>query len=94
MKQKRTTLTVDVPYKRAGNVINQQPVTFDVLEEEGRWFLAPHLDEEGLRVANLPPELGFVMENGKPVSLRGPKDGNFHVIEDAVKQLREQNAIA
>jgi hypothetical protein len=44
-------------------------------------------------VANLPEELNFVIENGKPVSLRGKMDGNFHVIQDAVAVLREQSQI-
>ena len=88
MKNKLTTLTLAVPYKRAGNVIHQQEVSFDVFEEDD------HLNANDLEVANLPPALNFVMENGKPVSLRGKKDGNFHVIEDAAKQLRQQNMLA
>lgn len=94
MKQKLTTITINIPYKRAGNVISQQPVTFDVYQEKDRYSFTPLLSSDELSIANLPAELVFVMQDGKPVSVRGPKDGNFHVIQDGVKLLREQNVIA
>jgi hypothetical protein len=42
---------------------------------------------------NLPESLNFVLERGKPVSLRGIMDGNFHVIQDAVKLLQKENQL-
>jgi hypothetical protein len=33
------------------------------------------------------------MENGKPVSLRGKMDGNFHVIQDAVVELKKEQQL-
>lgn len=93
MKNKLTTLTVSVPYKRAGNVITQQDVHFDLFQEDDKYSLVPLLSPNELEVANLPPSLDFVMQDGKPVSLRGKKDGNFHVIQDATKLLMEQNTL-
>ncbi len=93
MKNKLTTLTLAVPYKRAGNVISQQDVIFDFFQEDDHYSLVPLLSANELEVANLPPALNFVMQNSKPVSLRGKRDGNFHVIEDAAKQLLQQNIL-
>ena len=93
MKNKLTTLTLAVPYKRAGNVIHQQDVSFDVFEEDDHYCLVALLSASELEIANLPPSLDFVMADGKPVSLRGRRDGNFHVIQDAAKQLMAQNIL-
>ena len=93
MGQKITTVTISVPYKRAGGIISQQPVSFDVYREGGNYCLKPCLSENELRIANLPEELKFVMEGGKPVSLRGKLDGNFHVIQDVVAQLQGTNQV-
>lgn len=90
MQNKITTLTIAVPYKRAGNVIRQQNVSFDVFREDGHYSLVPLLTPEEREVANLPPSLPFVIQEGKPVSLRGKKDGNFHVIQDVTQRLAEQ----
>lgn len=93
MGQKITTITIEVPYKRAGGIIFQQPVTFDLYRDGGNYCLKPCLSEDERRIANLPEELKFVMEHGKPVSLRGKMDGNFHVIKDAVAQLKGTNLV-
>ena len=93
MKKKIANITLSIPYKRAGNVICQEPVDFDVFLEEDHYALVPCLSEDEQRIANLPDALRFVMEDGKPVSLRGKLDGNFHVIQDAVQYLKEQQSI-
>lgn len=93
MKQKIANITLSIPYKRAGNVICQEPVAFDVFKSDDHYSLVPCLPEQEQRVANLPDELRFVIEDGKPVSLRGKLDGNFHIIQDAVRYLKEQQAI-
>lgn len=93
MSHKITTLTIQVPYKSAGSVIRQHEVSFDVYRVDGHYSLRPCLDAAELSVANLPQELNFVMENGKPVSLWGKHDGNFHVIQDAVEVLRAQQQL-
>jgi hypothetical protein len=88
MKNKLITLAVSVPYKRAGNVISQQEVNFDVYWDEDHYSLHPLLTPDEREIANLPESLNFIMEDGKPVSLRGIRDGNLHVIEDAVIKLK------
>ncbi|HEV7332791.1 MAG TPA: hypothetical protein VGN63_17260 [Flavisolibacter sp.] len=93
MSRKLTTVEIEVPYKRSGGIISQQTVAFDVFQVDGHYQLKPCLSIDERRVANLPETLNFTIEDGKPVSLRGKMDGNFHVIEDAVRllQKREQS---
>lgn len=90
MSRKLTSLVIKVPYKRAGNVITQEDVIFELFREVDHYKLVPCLSEDELRIANLPQELKFTVEDGKPVSLRGKMDGNYHVITDAVNKIREQ----
>ena len=90
MKEKITSVTLLVPLKSSGGIIHQREVSFDVLKQEGHYTLKPCLSLEERRVANLPEELNFIMENDKPVSLRGKMDGNFHVIQDAVALLKKE----
>lgn len=90
MSNKITTLEISVPYKRAGGIISQHTVSFDLFQLEDHYQLRPCLSADERRVANLPEELNFKMENGKPVSLRGKMDGNFHVIQDAVDLMRKR----
>lgn len=88
MKEKIANLSVKVPIKRAGNVIFQEYVQFEVFQDSNEFVLIPKLEEDELRIANLPVELRFILQDGKPVSVRGNRDGNFHVIQDAVEQLK------
>jgi hypothetical protein len=90
MKKKLTILTISVPYRRAGNVINQQEVDFDLYWNDDHYSLIPLLNSNELEIANLPESLNFTVEDGKPVSLRGKKDGNLHVITDAVEKMEVQ----
>ena len=87
------TLTIAVPLKGAGGTIRQRDVTFTVSKVDGHYNATPELNLDERRLANLPEELGFEMKNGKPVSLRGAADGNFHVIEDIVDQLRRSGTL-
>lgn len=93
MSQKITEITVHVPYKSSGGVIHQHLVTFDVFRTDSHYSLKPCLSAGERQVANLPEELNFVLENGKPVSLRGKLDGNFHIIQDAVEMLKEHQLL-
>jgi len=93
MHQKITSVNISVPYKGPGNTIRQNSVEFDVYSEDQNYKAVPLLGEDERRIANLPHELLFVYENGKPVSQRGSVDGNFHAIEDIVKELQKQKLI-
>jgi hypothetical protein len=78
---KITSVTISVPAHFPGNSIIQKPVEFDVFKEEGVFKVIPLLDEDQRRLANLPPELKFEYKEGKLVSMRGPRDGNLHVLQ-------------
>lgn len=91
MSYKITTVSIPIPYKSAGGVIHQHQVAFELYQLDGHYSLRPCLSPAERELANLPDELKFVMEKGKPVSLRGKIDGNFHVIQDVVVVLKEQH---
>lgn len=74
-------------------MIRQHDVSFEVYRTDSHYSLRPSLNTSERQLANLPEELNFVLENGKPVSLQGRIDGNFHVIQDAVAVLKEQNQL-
>lgn len=93
MANKMASIKISVPYKGPGNTIRQNPVVFDVYSVDGHFKAVPLLDEGERRIANLPQELVFNYEHGKPVSRRGNFDGNFHAIEDIVRELQKQNLI-
>jgi len=93
MSNKIASVNIAIPYKGPGNIIRQHPVLFDVYSTEGHYKAIPLLNEDERRIANLPEELLFRYENGKPASQRGSFDGNFHAIEDIVRELQKQNLI-
>jgi hypothetical protein len=84
------SITIKIPYKGPGNVIEEKPVDFNLFKTDGHYSLLPQLDTDGRRKANLPPELTFVVKDGRPQSLRGDLDGNFHVIERALKEFQSK----
>ena len=88
MKEKIANLSVQIPIKKAGNVIIQEYVQFEVFQDANEYVLTPRLNDDELRIANLPAELRFYIQEGKPVSTRGNRDGNFHVIQDTYTQLK------
>ena len=94
MSSKIANVQISIPYKGPGNMIKQNPVAFDVYALDGGYYKAiPLLNEDERRIANLPHELQFVYENGRPISKRGSFDGNFHAIEDIVRELKKKNLI-
>lgn len=84
------TLTVNVPHHSAGNAIRQVPVEFDIYHGQEAFRAVPLLKEDELRLANLPHELLFAQKEGRLVSLHGPRDGNFHVIESLADELAQK----
>lgn len=81
-----TRISIPVPIKKPGNVIEQKPVDFDLFQRDGHYSLVPCLGQEERRKTNLPEELNFEMKENRPRSLRGETDGNLHIIEDAVRK--------
>jgi len=90
---KLASVNISLPYKGPGNIIMQKPVAFEVYSEEGHFKAVPLLNEDERRIANLPQELRFSYEGGKPFSHRGAIDGNFHAIEDIVGELQKRKLI-
>ena len=93
MASKIASVNISVPYKGPGNVIKQNPVLFDVYFEEDHYKAVPLLSDDERRIANLPNELLFSFQDGKPFSHRGVMDGNFHAIEDIVGELKKKKLI-
>ena len=93
-QEKLSSIKVNIPYKRAGNVIVQQEVEFESYAVGDQFLLLPLLSADGLRLANLPPELAFFVKDSKPVSARGPQDENFHIIQDAFNQMKQARLIS
>ena len=86
-------VTINVPYKSAGNVIRQKEVVFEVYYNDAQYSIIPRLSEAERRLANLPETLEFQIVDGKVFSSKGAKDGNFHIIQDIAGRLKEQNII-
>jgi hypothetical protein len=93
MSQKIASVNISLPYKGPGNVIMQHAVAFEVYSDNDEYKAIPVLDDAQRRVANLPEELLFTCAEGKPVSQRGMRDGNFHAIQDIVNELQKKNLI-
>jgi hypothetical protein len=93
MASKIASVHISIPYKGPGNTIRQKPVLFDVYSDAEDYKAIPVLNEDERRIANLPDELRFGFQHGKPFSHRGAMDGNFHVIEDIVNELQKQQLV-
>jgi hypothetical protein len=93
MSNKIANVKISVPYKGPGNTIRQNPVAFDVYSEKDQYKAVPVLNTDERRIANLPEELLFKCEDGKPISLRGNFDGNYHAIQSIVHELQKQNLL-
>jgi hypothetical protein len=93
MSYKISSLYIQVPYKSSGNVIVQKMVLFDLYKKGDLYKAIPDLAEDEKRLADLPDELLFSIEEGKPVSSRGLQDGNLHVIRDIFEKLVEENLV-
>ena len=93
MSNRIANVNIPVPYKGPGNVIRQNNVSFEVYSEEDSYRAVPVLNTDERRIANLPEALWFQCKNGKPVSLRGNIDGNFHAIQDIFRELQKQQLL-
>jgi hypothetical protein len=93
MSLKIAIVNISVPYRGPGNIIRQNPVSFDVYAEGGQYKAIPALNKDERRIANLPEELIFKYQDGKTVSDRGNFEGNFGAIQDIVLELQKQKLI-
>jgi len=93
MSSKIANVNISIPHKGPGNIIRQKPVSFDVYSECDYYKAVALLNEDERRIANLPFELCFAFENGRPISQRGNLDGNFNAIEDIARELQTQGLV-
>jgi hypothetical protein len=85
-------VTVEVPFKGAGNTVLNNDVSFKVSRENELYKASPILTAAELRVANLPAEIDFTVANGKVTSGRGPRDTNLHVWQAIYDKLSVESA--
>ena len=78
---------IQIPIKGAGNIVRQQEVEFLVNKDKYVYNVTPLLDLSDRRIANLPSELRFMVDNGKVQSMHGPNDGNLHVLQDIFQEM-------
>jgi hypothetical protein len=88
----KKTIEVAVPYKGPGNTIVQKDVRFDLVQSNGQYSLIPQLEENERRIANLPEALRFTLDGDRIEPERGIREGNLHVIRDAVAKLKAEGA--
>jgi hypothetical protein len=91
--EKIASFTVEVPYRSTGNIVTNKNIDFDIFKDGAQYTAAPKCDLEERRIASLPPELTFQINNGKPQSNRGAKEGNVELINRIADQLKEQGLV-
>ncbi|MFL5786424.1 MAG: hypothetical protein ACJ748_00095 [Flavisolibacter sp.] len=93
MKEEKVgTVNVHVSYRSTGNIIRHKEVSMQVTKDNENVYKAiPELSLEERRLADVPDELRFEIKNGKGYSLRGLKEGNVDLINDIVRQLKEDS---
>lgn len=83
-------VTVEVPFKGAGNTVLNNDVSFKVHRDKEVYKATPVLNASELRVANLPSEIEFIVSEGKVASGRGPKDTNLHIWQAIYDKLNAE----
>ncbi|HWJ29949.1 MAG TPA: hypothetical protein VNS32_25640 [Flavisolibacter sp.] len=90
---KLMTAHLHIPYKGSGNIIYQKPVDIDVFKHENGYKAVPQMQESERRVANLPPEMIFTYNQGRAQSSRGHVDGNQHVLDDLIEEMKKEKIL-
>lgn len=62
---KIANITVKVPFREPGNIIEHTPVEFEVWRNETHFKVLPVCIEETKRIADLPEMFQFDLKNGK-----------------------------
>ena len=91
--EKIANCTIEVPYRTAGNIVKNKNIDFDIFKDGSQYKAAPLCDLEERRIASLPPELIFEVNNGKPQSARGIKDGNIELIKRIASHLKDKGLL-
>ncbi|MDQ3844426.1 MAG: hypothetical protein M3342_10490 [Bacteroidota bacterium] len=93
-REKIASVTINVPFRSAGNIIKNRTMEFEVWKENAYYKAIPLCSYQDRVLANLPPELVFEYRDGNASSTRGIKDGNIQVIRDIALQLKATNVVA
>ena len=81
--------SIDVKYRRPGNVVEYLPVKFEIFRD-GEYYKAIPLQDFQTRIlTNLPKALKFEIKEGKILNYSADKE----VVEDIVNKLRERKRV-
>lgn len=78
-----STVRINVPYRRPGNVVEHLPVFFTVWKDENNFKAFPLCNEEIQRVLNLPDALRFKLRHGEVYAHK-------HSYEEVAKEIAEE----
>ena len=82
--------SINVKYRRPGNVVEYLPVKFEIFRD-GEYYKAIPLQDFQTRIlTNLPKALKFEIKEGKIYNYTTDKE---EVVEDIVNKLLERNCI-
>ena len=81
--------SIDVKYRRPGNVVEYLPVKFEIFRD-GEYYKAIPLQDFQTRIlTNLPKALKFEIKEGKILNYSADKE----VVEDIVNKLLERKCV-
>ncbi len=81
---------VKVSFRSAGNAISNKDVAFEVWKNGLSYKAVADLDIDQRRLASIPPEFDFEINDGKIITAKGNKDGNLQVIKDIIEALKDE----
>ncbi len=82
--------TINVKYRRPGNVIGYIPVTFEIFFDREYYKAVPLQSYQTRLLTNTPNALTFQVEHGK---IYNSTRGTQEVVEEIVKQLAQMNIL-
>ena len=83
--------SINVKYRRPGNVVEYVPVEFEIFRDKEYFKAIPVETEESKRLTDLPKQVLFQIKNGIAGSFT--KNGKEEVVEDIVNKLVELNLV-
>jgi hypothetical protein len=88
--QFETKVTIEVPFRAAGNIIHPRPVDFTITQQNQQYKAVALLSDDDQRISGLPDELVFKIENGKAISPKGHREGYLHIIEELAAAIQKE----
>ncbi|HLL42617.1 MAG TPA: hypothetical protein VK369_05725 [Segetibacter sp.] len=81
--------SIDVKYRRPGNVVEYLPVKFEIFRDGEYYKAIPSQDFQTRILTNLPKALKFEIKEGKILNYSADKE----VVEDIVNKLLERKCV-